>query len=428
MSSEGELRNFVNVYVNGDNINQLDGLQTVLAPGSDVRIIPAIAGGSELPYPPLEAEEFIRYSRHLHLPEVGVLGQQKLKAAKILVVGTGGLGSPVALYLAAAGIGTIGLVDFDVVDISNLQRQVIFGMSDEGKSKAKSARDRLAGMNPHVEIRVHDFQLNSDNALEVIGQYDLVVDGTDNFPTRYLVNDACILLHKPYVYGSIYRFDGQVSVFNYEGGPCYRCLYSEPPPPHLVPSCAEGGVLGVLPGIIGTLQANEALKLVLGIGNPLSGKILIFEALDSQFTELRVRRNPECRVCGDHPEIHELIDYVDFCGVPGGRKKNDYSDISVRDLVNKYKSKLPFRLVDVREDFELNISRLPGAIHIPTHAFPSRLGDFNPQEEIIVFCRTGVRSEQICEFLTNHNFKDVKNLKGGINAWAREIDPSLPVY
>ncbi|NQU68815.1 MAG: molybdopterin-synthase adenylyltransferase MoeB [Candidatus Marinimicrobia bacterium] len=428
LAENGELRNFVNLYVNGDNINQLDGMETVLESGADVRIIPAIAGGSENSLPLLYPKEFIRYSRHLHLPEVGVDGQRKLKAAKVLIVGTGGLGSPVALYLTAAGVGTIGLVDFDVVDISNLQRQIIFGVSHEGCSKVQSAKSRLKDLNPHVNVIAHEIPLQSDNALEIIEQYDLIVDGTDNFPTRYLVNDACVLLKKPYVYGSIYRFDGQVSVFNYEGGPCYRCLYPEPPPPHLVPSCAEGGVLGVLPGIIGTLQANEALKIILEIGQPLSGKIMIFEALDSEFTELRVKRNPKCKICGDYPEIKQLIDYVEFCGVPGQLLKKEFADITVRDLAEKFEDQSAFKLIDVREEFELNISQLPGAIHIPTHELPSRLDDFNPEEEVIIFCRTGVRSEQVCEFLANHQFKDVKNLLGGINAWAKEIDQTLPTY
>ncbi len=428
LTPEGELRNFVNLFLNGENIHQLKGLETEVPAGSDLRIIPAIAGGCDDDLPPLYPREFIRYSRHLHLPEVGVKGQRKLKASKVLVVGAGGLGSPVSLYLTAAGVGTIGIVDFDVVDTSNLQRQILYGVSQEGKSKARSARDRLKDLNPHVEIVVHETPLNSENALEIIAQYDLVVDGTDNFPTRYLVNDACVLLGKPNVYGSIYRFDGQVSVFNYEGGPCYRCLYPEPPPPNLVPSCAEGGVLGVLPGIIGTLQANEALKILLRIGNPLSGRFLIFDALALDFNELKIKRNENCVVCGDHPVITKLIDYVEFCGIPGAEGKRNYREISVKELHQKLQNGSRPVLLDVREDFELEISKLPHAIHIPVDQLPSRLEDLEPESEIVVFCRVGSRSAQICEFLTNHNFKNVVNLAGGINAWAREIDPSVLLY
>jgi adenylyltransferase/sulfurtransferase len=392
--------------------------------GSDVRIIPSIAGGSAN----LSPEEFIRYSRHLSLPEVGIEGQKKIKSAKILVVGAGGLGSPVSLYLAAAGVGTIGMVDFDVVDESNLQRQVLFGMEQIGKSKLQSAEERLKNLNPYTKINLHEVALSSENALDIIKNYDIVVDGTDNFPTRYLVNDACVILGKPNVYGSIYRFDGQVSVFNYDSGPCYRCLYPSPPPPNLVPSCAEGGVLGVLPGIIGTMQANETLKLILGIGEPMVNRFLLFDALTFEFSELKIQKNDACVVCSDNPSVTNLIDYKQFCGVDSVTHKIDYEEMEVTELDKLLKNGSSPTIIDVREEFELEISKIDGARHIPMNQVPKRLDELNAETDYVIICRTGVRSAQICEFLANQNFKSVTNLTGGINEWAKKIDSSLPIY
>ncbi len=424
VEDDGSLRNFVNIFVEGEDIRQSGGMATKVPDGSDVRIIPSIAGGSAN----LSPKEFIRYSRHLSLPEVGIEGQKKIKTAKVLVVGAGGLGSPVSLYLSAAGVGTIGMVDFDVVDESNLQRQVLFGMEQIGKSKLKSAQVRLKGLNPYTKFNLHEVALSSENALEIINDYDLVVDGTDNFPTRYLVNDACVLLGKPNVYGSIYRFDGQVSVFNFDSGPCYRCLYPSPPPPNLVPSCAEGGVLGVLPGIIGTMQANEALKLILDIGELMVGRFLLFDALSFEFSELKIQKNDDCVVCGENPSITKLIDYKQFCGIDSISHKIDYREMDVTQLNKLLKNGSSPTIIDVREEFELEISKIDGCIHIPMNQVPKRLDELNPDIEYIVMCRTGVRSSQICEFLSNQNFRSVSNLSGGINEWAKKIDSSLPVY
>ncbi len=424
IEENGSLRNFVNIFVNGEDIRQKGGLETPVNEGADVRIIPSIAGGA----PKLSPEEFIRYSRHLSLPEVGVEGQKKIKGAKVLVVGAGGLGSPVSLYLAAAGVGTIGMVDFDVVDESNLQRQVLFGVDQQGKSKLLSAKERLENLNPYTNYILHEVALSSENALDIVKNYDLVVDGTDNFPTRYLVNDACVLLGKPNVYGSIYRFDGQVSVFNYEDGPCYRCLYPTPPPPGLVPSCAEGGVLGVLPGIIGTMQANEALKLILGIGDLMVGRFMLFDALSMEFSELKVNKNEDCVVCGASPTVTELIDYKQFCGIEAVTEKIAYREMDVTELETVLQNGSAPTIIDVREDFELEISKLQGAMHIPMNEVPKRLEELNTDLDYVVMCRTGVRSAQICEFLSNQNFKSVANLTGGINEWAKRVDSSLPVY
>ena len=424
VEDDGNLRNFVNIFIEGEDIRQKGGMDAEINDGSDVRIIPSIAGGSEK----LSPEEFIRYSRHLSLPEVGIKGQMKIKSSKILVVGVGGLGSPVALYLAAAGVGTIGMVDFDVVDESNLQRQVLFGMEQIGKSKLKSAKERLESLNPHVQYNLHEVALSSENALDIIKDYDIVIDGTDNFPTRYLVNDACVLLNKPNVYGSIYRFDGQVSVFNHDNGPCYRCLYPSPPPPNLVPSCAEGGVLGVLPGIIGTMQANEALKLILGIGDSMVNRFLLFDALTFEFNELKINKNNDCVVCGDNPSITKLIDYKQFCGVESVNQKVEFSELDANELQEKLEKGKTFTILDVREDFELEISKIDGAMHIPMNQIPNRLNELNPDVDYVVMCRTGVRSSQICEFLSNQNFRSIANLSGGINEWAKKVDSSLPIY
>ena len=382
--------------------------------------------------PNLSHEEILRYSRHLLIPEVGLEGQRKLKAAAVLVIGTGGLGSPVALYLAAAGVGRIGLVDYDVVDFSNLQRQVIHGTSTLGTLKVDSARERMLDLNPGIQVDVYNEPFTSANARPIAADYDLIIDGSDNFPTRYLTNDLCVLTGKPNVYGSIYRFEGQVSVFDARRGPCYRCLFPEPPPPGLVPSCAEGGVLGVLPGTIGTLQATEALKLLLGIGEPMIGKLLLYNALDMSFEFIKLRKNPGCKVCGPNPDVTELIDYEAFCGVPGHDHDEGSAgagwDITATELAARLKQGDSLRLVDVREPHELEISRLPGAQLIPLGQMAARLSELNSADEIILFCKAGVRSRRALELLAGAGFRKLKNLKGGINAWAKEVDPSLPIY
>ncbi len=382
--------------------------------------------------PNLSHEEILRYSRHLLIPEVGLEGQRKLKAASILVIGTGGLGSPVALYLAAAGVGHIGLVDYDIVDESNLQRQVIHGTSSLGELKVESARQRMLDLNPEIEVEIYNEPFTSANAMRIAQDYDVIVDGTDNFPTRYLSNDVCVLLGKPNVYGSIFRFEGQVSVFDARRGPCYRCLFPEPPPPGMVPSCAEGGVLGVLPGTIGTIQATEALKLILGIGEPLIGRLLLYNALDMSFDFVKLRKNPKCKICGENPEITELIDYDAFCGVAGHNLEEGSAgeewDIMATELAQKLKKGEPICLIDVREPHELEISRLEGAELIPLGQLAARLSDLDSTKNIVLFCKSGTRSARALDILVSAGFRRVKNLKGGINAWAREIDPSLPIY
>lgn len=382
--------------------------------------------------PKLSNEEILRYSRHLLIPEVGLEGQRKLKNASVLVVGTGGLGSPTALYLAAAGVGRIGLVDYDVVDFSNLQRQVIHGTSGIGSLKVDSARQRMLDLNPDIQVDVYNEPFTSANAMQIAADYDLIIDGTDNFPTRYLTNDLCVLTGKPNVYGSIFRFDGQVSVFDARQGPCYRCIFPEPPPPGLVPSCAEGGVLGVLPGTIGTLQATEALKLLLGIGEPMVGRLLLYNALDMSFEFVRLKKNPNCKVCGPNPEITELIDYEAFCGVPGHDHEDDTAgsawDISASELEQRLRQGNHITLLDVREPHELEISALEGAANIPLGQLAGRLAELDSADEMIVFCKAGTRSARALELLLSAGFRKVKNLRGGINAWAREVDPTLPVY
>jgi sulfur-carrier protein adenylyltransferase/sulfurtransferase len=382
--------------------------------------------------PNLSHSEIHRYSRHLLIPEVGLEGQKKLKAASILVIGTGGLGSPVALYLAAAGVGHIGLVDYDVVDFSNLQRQVIHGTSKLGVLKVESARQRMLDLNPDIRVEIYNEAFTSENAMRIAEGYDILIDGTDNFPTRYLVNDVCVLLGKANVYGSIFRFDGQVSVFDARRGPCYRCLFPEPPPPGLVPSCAEGGVLGVLPGTIGTLQASEALKLILDIGEPLIGKLLLYNALDMSFDFVKLRKNPECKVCGENPEVSELIDYEAFCGVPGHDHEEGSAgegwDITAQELSQRLKNGSSLRLIDVREPHELEISQIEGADLIPLGQLAGRLSELDSAQEIVLFCKSGTRSTRALELLASAGFRKVRNLKGGINAWAKEVDSSLPVY
>jgi molybdopterin/thiamine biosynthesis adenylyltransferase/rhodanese-related sulfurtransferase len=383
-------------------------------------------------YPELSHSEILRYSRHLLIPEVGLEGQRKLKSASILVIGTGGLGSPVALYLAAAGIGRIGLVDYDVVDFSNLQRQVIHGTSGLGTLKVESARKRMLDLNPDIQVDVYNEPFTSENAMRIAQDYDILIDGTDNFPTRYLVNDVCVFLGKANVYGSIFRFDGQVSVFDAKQGPCYRCLFPEPPPPGLVPSCAEGGVLGVLPGTIGTLQATEALKLILGIGDPLIGRLMLYNALDMSFEFVKLRKNPRCKVCGPDPEVTELIDYEAFCGVPGHDHEEGAVgggwDIEAPELAERLQNGNHIHLIDVREPHELEISHIEGAQLIPLGQLASRLSELDSAEEMVLFCKAGTRSARALELLVSAGFRKVKNLKGGINAWAREVDPSLPIY
>ncbi len=381
--------------------------------------------------PGLTRDEILRYSRHLLIPEVGLDGQRKLKGSSALVIGTGGLGSPVSLYLAAAGIGRIGLVDYDVVDSSNLQRQVIHGTSTVGQLKVESARARLLDLNPEVQVDVFNEPFTSENAMRIAHDYDILLDGTDNFPTRYLTNDVAVFLGKPNVYASIYRFDGQVSVFYAREGPCYRCLFPEPPPPGLVPSCAEGGVLGVLPGTIGTLQATEALKLLLGIGEPLIGRLLLYNALDLSFDFVKLKKNPKCRVCGPDADIKEPIDYEEFCGVPGHdhdeASAGAGSDITAQELASRLKQN-HVKLLDVREPHELQISALPNAVNIPLGTLAARLSELDSAQDIVVFCKSGSRSARALELLASAGFKKVKNLRGGINAWAQEVDKSLPVY
>jgi adenylyltransferase/sulfurtransferase len=378
----------------------------------------------------LSNEEIARYSRHLIMPEVALNGQKKLKAAKVLTVGTGGLGSPLALYLAAAGVGTIGIVDFDVVDESNLQRQIIHGTSDVGRPKVESAHDKIKDINPNVEVRVHEEALASENALEIFRDYDVIVDGTDNFPTRYLVNDACVLLGKPNVYGSIFRFEGQASVFWAEAGPCYRCLYPAPPPPGLVPSCAEGGVLGILPGAIGVVQATETVKLILGIGEPLVGRLMLYDALGMSFREMKLRKDPNCPICGENPTVTELIDYEEFCGTPqanAAEEKNGVPEITVQELKRKMDSGGGLNVLDVREPHEYEVANI-GAKLVPLGELPQRLAELGRDENFAIHCKTGGRSAKAVKLLHDAGFQHVYNVKGGITAWSEEIDPSVPKY
>ncbi len=386
----------------------------------------------------LSQKELQRYSRHLMLPEIGMQGQLKLKQAKVLLVGTGGLGSPLAIYLAAAGVGTLGLVDFDVVDYTNLHRQVIHFTDDVGKPKITSAKEKITKLNPEVTVISHETALSSENALEILKNYDLVIDGTDNFPTRYLVNDACVLLNKINVYGSIFRFEGQVTLFGMKDGPCYRCLFPEPPDPGLVPSCAEGGVLGILPGIIGLLQANEAVKLICGIGEPLKGRLLYFDALKMKFRELKIRKDPKCPLCGEKRTIHKLIDYEQFCGVPRQENKienkekpmnDDIQQMTVQELQKRLNGKKKdFILVDVREQNEYDIARIEGAILKPLSKLEFDYQDLPKDKELVLHCKMGGRSMRACQFLQAKGYTKLHNVAGGINAWSNEIDPQVPIY
>jgi adenylyltransferase/sulfurtransferase len=378
----------------------------------------------------LSNEEIARYSRHLIMPEVALDGQKKLKAARVLTIGAGGLGSPLALYLAAAGVGTIGIVDFDVVDESNLQRQIIHGTSDLGRPKLESARDRIEDINPNVKVETFGEPLSSENALEIFEDFDVIVDGTDNFPTRYLVNDASVLTGKPNVYGSIFRFEGQASVFFAEEGPCYRCLYPEPPPPGLVPSCAEGGVLGILPGAIGTIQATETVKLILGIGEPLIGRLLLYDALGMSFREMKLRKDPNCPVCGENPTVTELIDYQEFCGIPQANAQNqtgEVPEITVQELKGRLENGNKVSVLDVREPHEYEVANI-GARLIPLAELPERLVELDRNEPLAVHCKTGGRSARAVKLLHDAGFQNVYNVKGGIDAWSEEIDPSVPKY
>jgi adenylyltransferase/sulfurtransferase len=437
-ADDGRLRNFVNVYLNDEDIRYLQKEKTPVKPGDSLSIVPSVAGGAPTATAPpqtgLTSDEIKRYSRHLIMPEVGVDGQKKLKAGSVLCIGAGGLGSPAAMYLAAAGVGRIGIVDFDVVDFSNLQRQLLHGTSSVGRSKLESAKDRLRDLNPHVEIDTYETTVSSDNALDLFKPYDVILDGTDNFPTRYLVNDACVLSGKPNAYGSIFRFEGQASVFGTKEGPCYRCLYPEPPPPGLVPSCAEGGVLGVLPGIIGVIQATEAIKLILGIGEPLIGRFLIYDALKMRFRELKLRKDPDCPVCGTHPTVTKLIDYEQFCGirpepaaqVPGAGV-NQFETTSV-ELKKRLDAGDEVFILDVREPNEYQICRVPGAVLIPLGELPRRYAELPADKDIVALCKMGGRSAKATEFLQSVGFKRVKNLRGGILDWIDKVDPSQPKY
>jgi len=473
-TADGALRSFVNVFLNDDDVRHLERGATKVGAGDTLTIIPSIAGGSAVASPPgratpaaagelpaLSPEEIRQYSRHLIMPEVGIEGQRKLKAAKVLLIGAGGLGSPLGLYLAAAGVGTLGLVEFDVVDESNLHRQVLFSRADVGRPKLAAAVERLRGINPFITLVPHEARLEASNAMELFAPYDVVVDGTDNFQTRYLVNDACVLSGKPNVYGSIFRFEGQVSIFWGARGPCYRCLFPEPPPPGLVPSCAEGGVLGVLPGIIGALQANEAIKLIIGAGEPMIGRLLLFDALKMKFRELKLRKDPACPICSAHPTQHELIDYDQFCGIAppagvvhaagagaaaaggtaaggtaaapatgaGGEDgASEDFDVYVDEVKRWLDEGREFTLIDVRSPMEHAICHIEGARLIPLQDLPAELERLDPAARYVVHCHHGPRSASAVELMRQRGFRSAQNLAGGIDAWSREIDPSVPQY
>jgi sulfur-carrier protein adenylyltransferase/sulfurtransferase len=444
-NEQDRLRNFINVYVGDEDIRHLDGPDTQVKDGETIMIVPSIAGGSygtrtsvrtdlrtevRGPLPELSNAEIARYSRHLILPEVGLEGQRKLKAARVLTIGTGGLGSPLGLYLAAAGVGTIGIVDFDVVDESNLQRQIIHGTKDVGRLKNDSAKDRLLDINPNTKIESFNTRLSSENALELFREFDVIVDGTDNFPTRYLVNDASVLTGKPNVYGSIFRFEGQASVFWAERGACYRCLYPEPPPPGLVPSCAEGGVLGVLPGIVGTIQANEVIKVILGAEGILLNRLLLFDAWKMTFRQLKLRKDPSCLLCGESPTIRELIDYEEFCGLKAPiEDKPVLEEITAVELKALFDRDEDFQLIDVREPHEYEIARIPGARLIPLGEIVNRICEIEKGKTTVVQCKGGVRSAKAIAYLKDAGFEGrLINLKGGIGAWSDNVDPSVPKY
>jgi molybdopterin/thiamine biosynthesis adenylyltransferase/rhodanese-related sulfurtransferase/molybdopterin converting factor small subunit len=459
-TAEGALRSFVNVFLNDDDVRHLERGATKVAPGDTLTIIPSIAGGSAVASPPgaappeaaelpaLSPEEIRQYSRHLIMPEVGIEGQRRLKAAKVLMIGAGGLGSPLGLYLAAAGVGTLGVVDFDVVDESNLHRQVLFSHADVGRPKLEAAVERLRGINPYITLRPHPVRLDSSNALELFAPYDVIVDGTDNFQTRYLVNDACVLTGKPNVYGSIFRFEGQVSIFWGARGPCYRCLFPEPPPPGLVPSCAEGGVLGVLPGIVGALQANEVIKLIVGVGEPMIGRLLLVDALKMKFRELKLRKDPACPICSEHPTQHELIDYDQFCGIApppaavaagtadagsatseaaGAAGELDF-DVDAAQVKRWLDEGRDVKIIDVRTPLEHAICRIDAARLVPLQDLPDELARLDPAAHYVVHCHHGSRSAHAVELMRQRGYTAAQNLAGGIDAWSREVDPAVPRY
>ncbi len=434
---KNKLRSFVNVYLNDEDIRHQSGAETPVKDGDTLMIVPSIAGGATrqadlaAELPSLSNEEIARYSRHLIMPEVGIEGQKRLKAASVLMIGTGGLGAPLGMYLAAAGVGRLGIVDFDVVEFSNLQRQIIHGTKDIGRPKIQSARDRLSDINPHIEIETHETRLTSDNALRLFQHYDIVVDGTDNFPTRYLVNDACVLTGRPNVYGSIFRFEGQASVFWATRGACYRCLYPEPPPPGLVPSCAEGGVLGVLPGIVGAIQANETIKIILGAEGILVNRLVLFDAWAMKFRELKLRKDPNCPICGDRPTITELIDYEEFCGLSPNQQVEppQLEEITAIELKRRLDRGDDIQIIDVREPHEYQIARLPGTKLIPLSHVVNRMKEIDPARETVLHCKGGVRSAKAIEALKLAAFPGrLINLKGGITAWSDEVDSSVAKY
>ncbi|MCI4336663.1 MAG: molybdopterin-synthase adenylyltransferase MoeB [Thermoplasmata archaeon] len=438
--NDGRLRESVSLFLNDVQLLSADRASTPVHDGDRLEIVPSIAGGSGTPpetklgaaeASTLTPNRLRRYSRHLLLPEVGLAGQRRMQHARVLIVGLGGLGSPAALYLAAAGVGTIGIVEFDRVDVSNLQRQVLYATSDIDQPKLERGAARLRELNPEITVLTHPGPLRAENALDIIGQYDVVLDGSDNFPTRYLVNDACVLLGKPDVYGSVYRFEGQATVFDGRTGPCYRCLFPEPPPPGSVPTCAEGGVLGVLPGLVGEIQATEALKLVLGIGRSLVGRLLLIDALELEFRELSVRKRPECPICGTHPTIRALVDYPAFCGVaaPGSEESAVVvPSITAEALAVRLKADPRPLLIDVRLPGEWEIGHLEGACLIPRAELPERVGELTSAAEIVVYCKSGVRSALAVRMLRDLGFTRVVQLEGGLNAWVERIDPTIPVY
>jgi molybdopterin/thiamine biosynthesis adenylyltransferase/rhodanese-related sulfurtransferase/molybdopterin converting factor small subunit len=434
---KNNLRSFVNIYLNDEDIRHRSGASTEISDGDTLTIVPSIAGGVAIKeettsgLPELSNEEIARYSRHLIMPEVGIEGQRRLKAASVLMIGTGGLGAPTGMYLAAAGVGRLGVVDFDFVEESNLQRQIIHGTKDVGRRKTESARDRLRDINPYIEIETHESRLTSENALRLFKNYDVVVDGTDNFPTRYLVNDACVLSGKPNVYGSIFRFEGQASVFWAEKGACYRCLYPEPPPPGLVPSCAEGGVLGVLPGIVGAIQANETIKILLGAEGILVNRLLLFDAWQLKFRELKLRKDPACPVCGENPSIKALIDYEAFCGLKAEASVDEtqLEEIGALELSQRLRRGEDIQLIDVREPHEYEIARIPDTKLIPLGRVVNRMNEIDPTRETVVHCKGGVRSAKAIEALKRAGFQGrLVNLRGGITAWSDEVDPRVPKY
>jgi sulfur-carrier protein adenylyltransferase/sulfurtransferase len=439
IDEKGNLRNFVKIFLNDEDVRYLGGENTQVSDSDTLRIVPAIAGGLEMVEEPRKNEdlpledrpvkifprEYRRYGRHLIIPEVGLEGQRKLKAARVLVIGTGGLGSPCSLYLAAAGVGTIGLIDFDIIDETNLHRQILFTDKEIGRSKVQTAMRRLNETNPNTIIKTYEETLSSENALEIFKGYDIIVDGTDNFPTRYLTNDACVKLGKPNVYASIFRFEGQATVFDSKKGPCYRCLYPKPPPPGMVPSCAEGGVLGVLPGVVGLIQATETVKLILNKGEPLIGRLLVYDALGMTFDELKIRKNPNCPVCSKDPSSVKLIDYQQFCGI---EKLPEVAVVSPRELSAEIESGRKVRLIDVREPHEYEIARIEDSTLIPLGQLPDRVSELDTADELVMYCHTGQRSARATDFLRGIGYKKVRNLEGGIDGWAVDVDPSMNRY